>query len=94
MPMDLRGTEALYGDAFGSHPGFGLPAVLLCAPTASPYVESCLLLNLRSPGLQVHVWKVTLLNMSDAQEPTTQQAAVRKTATRLRVGVGAFKRRH
>ena len=31
--------------------------------------------------------------MSDAQEPTAQQAAVRKTATRLRIGVGAFKRR-
>ena len=29
--------------------------------------------------------------MSDAQEPTAQHAAVRKTATRLRVGVGAFK---
>jgi DNA-binding MarR family transcriptional regulator len=31
--------------------------------------------------------------MNDVQEPTKQDAAVRETATRLRVGVGAFKRR-
>ncbi|BDM74612.1 hypothetical protein HEK616_80990 (plasmid) [Streptomyces nigrescens] len=31
--------------------------------------------------------------MSDVQKPTAQDAAVRETATRLRVGVGAFKRR-
>src|ERR1700733_2444848 len=31
--------------------------------------------------------------MNDVQQPTGQDAAVRETATRLRVGVGAFKRR-
>jgi DNA-binding MarR family transcriptional regulator len=31
--------------------------------------------------------------MSDTQRPTKQNAAVRETATRLRVGIGAFKRR-
>jgi DNA-binding MarR family transcriptional regulator len=31
--------------------------------------------------------------MNDTQLPTGQDAAVRETATRLRVGVGAFKRR-
>ena len=31
--------------------------------------------------------------MNDVQQPTEQDAAVRETATRLRVGVGAFKRR-
>lgn len=31
--------------------------------------------------------------MNDIQRPTRQDAAVRETATRLRVGMGAFKRR-
>src|ERR1700753_3448431 len=31
--------------------------------------------------------------MNDAQQPAKQDAAIRETATRLRVGVGAFKRR-
>ncbi len=31
--------------------------------------------------------------MSDLRKPSTQDAAVRETATRLRVGIGAFKRR-
>ncbi|HEY3752168.1 MAG TPA: MarR family transcriptional regulator [Pseudonocardiaceae bacterium] len=31
--------------------------------------------------------------MSDTQRPNKQNAAVRETATRLRVGIGAFKRR-
>jgi DNA-binding MarR family transcriptional regulator len=31
--------------------------------------------------------------VNDAQKPAKQDAAVRETATRLRVGVGAFKRR-
>jgi DNA-binding MarR family transcriptional regulator len=31
--------------------------------------------------------------VSDVRKPTNQDAAVRETATRLRVGIGAFKRR-
>jgi DNA-binding MarR family transcriptional regulator len=31
--------------------------------------------------------------MNDAQQPARPEAAIRETATRLRVGVGAFKRR-
>lgn len=31
--------------------------------------------------------------MTDVRKPTKQDAAIRETATRLRVGVGAFKRR-
>ncbi len=43
--------------------------------------------------MQVYSKKPNLLTVNDTQKPTAQDAAIRETATRLRVGIGAFKRR-
>lgn len=51
---------------------------------------------MRSPGLQAQVEKPNLLTVTEIQTPAAHgdaTAAVRETATRLRVGIGALKRR-
>jgi DNA-binding MarR family transcriptional regulator len=44
-------------------------------------------------GLQVVIWKANVLKVNEIQKPTDYEAAVRETATRLRVGIGALRRR-